>query len=150
MAPNNGQQVTIRLRCIALPGREFDGRSHVRLGIQKGKEVVDDHFADAEELSFTCQLRVAQDGETGKPNFLGPYAQGKPSERFLYLCWGERVTGVWDGFGRVKVHLKELPWPAVANAITAGKPIEAVITMTNQKGKPVYASLAQELITWQV
>ncbi len=150
MATNNTEQLTIRLRCIELPGREFDGRNNVRLGVQKGKVVIEDRLADAEELVFTCLLRVERNIESGKPNFLGPCAQGTPTERFIYLCWGERITGLWDGFGRVKVHLKELSWPSVEQAVATGDPIEAIIKMIDKKGGPLYASVKSDNITWKV
>lgn len=150
MAINDQQDLTIRLRCIDLPGREFDGKSNVRLGVQKGKVVIDDCLADGPEVIFSCPLRVERNGESGKPNFLGPYTQGTPTERFIYLCWGERIAGMWDGFGRVKVHLKELDWHSVEDAISTDKPIEAIIRMTDKKGAPIYASVKSENISWQL
>ncbi|MCB0145472.1 MAG: hypothetical protein KDE50_36650 [Caldilineaceae bacterium] len=150
MASNNQQEVMIRLRCIALPGRAIHDRSAVRLGIQKGKEVVDDLWAEGDEVDFTCSLRVEKNNATGTPNFLGPYAQGTPKERFIYLCWGERKGGAWDGFGRVKVHLKDLAWPAIEKAMATGDAVEAIIKMVDQKGRPVFASLKKENITWAV
>lgn len=150
MSTEDKQQVTIRLRCIELPGREIDGRSNVSLGIQKGKQVIEDQAADAAEIVFECPLRVEKNSESGKPNFLGPYAQGTPKERFIYLCWGERKAGAWDGFGRVKVHLKEITWSAVEQALTAAKPLEATVKLTNSKGQPIYASVGKEYITWHL
>src|SRR6476659_2767693 len=126
------QQIEIRLRCIELPGCEFNGRNQVRLGVQKGKEVIEDVLAETEAVAFTCLLRVERNTETGKPNFLGPYAQGTPQERFIYLCWGERKAGAWDGFGRAKIHLKEIDWHSVEKAISTGNPIEASIKMTDK------------------
>lgn len=149
MATNSLQQLIIRLHCIELPGCEFKGRNKVRLGIQKGKEVIEDVLAEAEAVTFTCLLRVARDSDTGKPNFLGPYAQGTPQERFIYLCWGERKEGGWDGFGRAKIHLKEIDWSSVEQTIATGKPLEAVIKMTDKKGNPLCASVGQDNITWQ-
>jgi hypothetical protein len=150
MATNQDQPLTIRLRCIDLPGRAFADRSDVRLGIQKGKIVIDDEPAAAPEVVFTCQLRVERNSETGKPNFLGPYAQGKPAERFIYLCWGERIGGMWDGVGRIKVPLKDLDWATVEQAIVGNRALEAVIRMTDQKGAPLYASVGSDFIMWQV
>ena len=150
VATNNLQQLMIRLRCIELPGCEFEGRNKVRLGIQKGKDVIEDVLAEAEAIVFTCLLRVEKNSDTGKPNFLGPYAQGTPQARFIYLCWGERQEGVWDGFGRAKIQLKDIDWPSVEQAISAGNPIEAIIKMTDKKGHPLYASVGKDNITWQL
>ncbi|MEZ4658938.1 MAG: DUF5990 family protein [Caldilineaceae bacterium] len=150
MGTNNHQEVKIRLRCIELPGRAIADRNAVRLGLQKGKEVIDDVLAEGDEIAFSCSFRVERNAATGMPNFLGPYAQGAPKERFIYLCWGERKGGVWDGFGRVKVHLKDLEWSAVEKAIAIGNPIEATIKMRDKKGGPLYASVKKENIIWEV
>lgn len=140
----------IRLRCIELPGCEFEGRNQVRLGIQKGKDVIEDVLAEAEAIVFTCLLRVERNSETGKPNFLGPYAQGTPQARFIYLCWGERKEGIWHGFGRAKIHLNTIDWHAVEQSIATGNPVEAIIKMTDKKGRPLYASVGKDKIIWQL
>lgn len=150
MDTNQPQALSIRLRCIDLPGRELKGRSQIRLGIQKGKDAIEDVLADAVEVVFTCSVRVARNEATGKPIFLGPYAQGTPSERFLYLCWGERNAGAWEGIGRAKVHLKAIEWATVEHAITTGHPLEATIKMTDKKGGPLCASVPSDHITWHL
>ncbi len=149
MSVNNSQSLLIRLHCIELPGCEVDGRTKVRLGIQKGKDVIEDVLAEAAEITFTCLLRVERNSETGKPNFLGPYAQGTPQVRFLYLCWGERKAGAWEGFGRAKIHLKAIAWDDVAQSVATGEPIEAIIKMTDKKGNPIYASVREDQISWK-
>ena len=154
MGANSQEQLTIRLRCIDLPGNELKDRSNVRLGIQKGKDVIEDVVVVgevvAEEIVFTCFLRAERDSVTGKPNFLGAYAHGTPKERFVYLCWGERKEGTWDGFGRIKVQLKEIEWDAVEKSISTRNPIEATIKMTDKKGQPIYASVKKDNIRWKM
>ena len=137
----NFQQITIQIHCHHLPGTRFDQRTAVRLGIQKGKNVVDDVPADAPQVTFTVPLRVERSADTGKPNFLGPFAHGTPQERFIYLCWGERQGEAWDGFRRAKVHLKHLTWPQVAAAIQQDQPIVFAFDMTDAKGGPACGSL---------
>jgi hypothetical protein len=114
------RQITIQLHCQNLPGVEFEGRAQVRLGLQKGQEVIEDVSADVESVSFTVPLRVEKNLKTGNPNFLGPFAQGKPEERFICLCWGERKGNDWDGFRRAKVHLKHLDWPVLEKSLETG------------------------------
>jgi len=150
MGTKNTQQLTIRLRCIDLPSPDTAGKHAIRLGIQKGKVVIDDRVVDVQEIDFTCVLRVEKNEASGKPNFLGPYAHGTPAERFLYLCWGERIEGQWHGFGRAKIHLKELAWHPVERAISTGEPIEATIRLSDKTGGPLYASLKGEQITWAI
>lgn len=145
----NQQEITIRLKCVELPGREFDGKKEIRLGVQKGREVIEDVSGDQKEVTFDCTMRVEKIAVTGKPNFLGPYAQGSVDERFIYLCWGERHEGMWEGFRRAKVHLKDIDWKTVENAIAGGKAIQAVIKMTDKKGCPLCASVGKDNIEWQ-
>lgn len=147
MSSDKQQVITVRIRCIDMP-TNFEGRNNVRLGIQNGKTVEDDQTLDAAELIFTCPLRVAPPVADGKPNFLGPYAHGKPAERFLYLCWGERTVNGWNGFGRIKIHLKDLSWSAVERAIASAIPLEVVVKLAGKEGKPVYASLGKEQVVW--
>lgn len=149
MAKGNQQEITIRLRCVELPGRTIGDRNAVRLGIQKGKEVIEDVLAEGEEIAFSCSFRVEKNAATGRPNFLGPYAQGTPKERFIYLCWGERKGDVWDGFGRVKIHLRDLEWSAVEKAIATGNALAATLKMRNPKGRPLFASVQKENIVWE-
>ena len=146
----NQQAITIRLHCIELPDLEFDGRTKIRLGIQKGKQVIEDVQADAEEVIFSCSLRVEKNAKTGKPNFLGQYAQGTPEERYLYLCWGERDGGQWQGFRRAKIYLKHIGWDSIEKSLSTGKPIEATIKMTDKKGCPLCAWVKEGNIEWKL
>lgn len=138
---NNPQEVKIVIRCRNLPGSRVGERTAVRLGIQRSKEVVEDVPADVPQITFTVSLRVEHNAETGKPNFLGPFAHGTPQERFIYLCWGERQRGVCDGFGRAKVHLKHLTWPQVEAALQQDQPIAFSFDMTDARGGPFCGSL---------
>ena len=142
-------QVTIRLHCIDFPGRDFDGKSDIKVGPQKGDEVVDDVFGDAKQADFLFDLRVERNARTGKPNFLGPYAHGKPDERFLYLSWGVRTGSLFQMFRRAKIPLSHLDWAAVETAARTNRPIRATLKMTDRKGGPLCASVKQEHIDWQ-
>jgi hypothetical protein len=134
-------QLLFLIHCHHLPGLQFDGRKAVRLGIQKGQDVIDDVPGDTAQVTFTIPLRVEQNAKTGTPNFLGPFTHGTPQERFLYLCWGEWKDGAWDGFRRAKVPLKQLTWEQVAAAIEQEQPIEFSFDLTDAKGGPVCGSL---------
>lgn len=141
--------VTIRLHCIDFPGRDFDGKQNIKVGPQKGDAVVDDVFGDAKKADFLFDLRVERNPKSGKPNFLGPYAHGKPEERFLYLNWGVRVGPFFHGFRRAKIHLRDLDWATVEKAIASGRPIEAVVKLTDAKGGPLCASVKPSHIEWR-
>src|SRR5687767_14618429 len=140
--------ITIRIHCYALPGASFAGRTGARLGVQKGKDVIDAVPGDASKVSFTLSFRVEKHPQTGRPNFLGPYAHGPVHERFIYLCWGECKDDHWEGFGRVKIHLNHFDWPLIESVIQQGIAIEAKVRMTDQKGAPRYASIKGDGIEW--
>jgi len=144
------QQLTVRLRCIELPGRKFAGKLNIKVGAQKSDEVIDDVFGDAPEVVFSFPLRVEKNSKTGKPNFLGPFAHGTPTERFLYLCWGERNGKAWLGFRRAKIHLNYIEWKSVEKAMKANGVIEATLKLTDKKGEPLCASVKADKIEWQL
>ncbi len=129
------REIAILIHCRDLPGIRFGERTAVRLGIQKGAEVVDDVLAEGDGMTFTAMLRVSG-RKTGEPNFLGPYAQGKPEERFLYLCWGERTADGWSLIGRAKVPLTHLNWPRLDKSWETGEPITLSVTMMDTRGRP--------------
>ena len=94
-------------------------------------------------------LRVERNAKTGKPNFLGPYAHGKPDERFLYLCWGVRNERHFHMFRRAKVQLSHLDWATVEKAARTKRAIEAVVRLTDAKGGPLCASVKPTHIDWR-
>lgn len=134
------REITILIRCHDLPGVRFEERTAVRLGIQKGQEVVDDALAEGASVTFQATLRIGG-RKSGEPNFLGPYAHGKPGDRFLYLCWGERMAERWDPFRRAKVPLTHLDWRRLDQAWNTGEPITLTVAMTDKRGGPVCGSV---------
>ena len=141
--------ITIRLHCIDFPGRDFDGKADIKVGPQKGDEVVDDVFGDANKADFLFDLRVERNPKSGKPRFLGPYAHGTPVERFLYLCWGVRHGPLFEMFRRAKIHVSHLDWATVETAARTKRPIEATLRLTDKKGGPLCATVKAEHIEWR-
>lgn len=98
------EQLKLKVICTELPGTRFeDPHSHepklkepVYLGIQRDKEVVEQVPADRREVIFYPEFRVGEKPD-GAPNFLGPYAQGRPADRFFIY------PGVWCA---IRVSLK--------------------------------------------
>ena len=88
----------LKVICTELPGTRFeDPHAHkpkikepVYLGIQRGKEVIEQVSADRREVVFYPEFRVGEKPD-GAPNFLGPYAQGRPADRFFIFpgAWCE-------------------------------------------------------------
>ena len=141
-------EIILKIRCYNLPGVQVGEHTAVRLGIQKRQEVVEDVAGDVAEAHFSAPLRV-EFTETGVANFLGPFAHGTPAERFLYLCWGERNGEQWEGFGRAKLQLKSLPYALLLHASETNSPLEVRVNITDEKGKPIYATMKEKQLFWQ-
>ena len=151
-------ELTIRLVCTQLPGTRFidpygqGPRVHepVYLGIQKGKEVIETIPGDARKAVFGPTFRVKR-LEDGTVDFLGPFAQGKRGERFVYLSWGvlarEREFRM---FRRAKIQLSHLSWKTVQAHLTAAQPIVAQLTLTDSKGCPLCATVKEPHIRWEL
>lgn len=81
-------------------------------GIQKGKgsnyETVLKQMSDSCDLHFEFPIKVKFD-EDNKPVFFGPFTQGPPKERFIYIdigtYAGQKNTG-WSR--RLKIPLKSI------------------------------------------
>ena len=144
--------LTIRLRCRRMPGTHFEERTGVRLGVQRGQEVVDDVAAEAdqEEVVFDLPIQVAMSPRTGTTDFKGPFVHGKRGARFLYLCWGERQGERWEGFRRAKVPLGNLNPVLLEQASRAGAVIETTLDMTDRRGGPVAGSFHDDEIAWSL
>jgi Family of unknown function (DUF5990) len=148
----------VRVVCTDLPGTRFrdphDGarpeRVPVHLGVQRGREVVDQVPADRRQVTFAVEFRVERRPD-GAPNFLGPFAQGPPEDRFFYLSWGvPEPSGTFAMFRRLKVHLGHLRWPEIRRAIRAGKPLTVTLRLTDDAGAPLCATPPAGHIRWDV
>lgn len=139
------QIVAFEFECVDLPPRAA-GVAHLRLGIQEGKIVQDDAPCTGEAIRFAFSLSVSFDQE--RVAFSGAAAQGPSNDRFVYLCWGERINGAWKPHGRAKVKLGVLSRTQVEAALRERRSLRARIKMTGRRGEPVAASLKPESITW--
>ena len=137
--------ITLLLRCWNLPAG-----CGLRLGIQKGKEVIDDVPPETPEVTFTVPLRLKASLPAGAGfDFAGPFVQGKKGERFLYLCWGEqRVGEAWENVRRAKLPLRYVTEYRVDAAQRSGSPIRVAIDMTGARGDPLCATIPEDYLTW--
>ena len=95
----------------------------------------------AEAVVF--DLEVAVDGglPDGQPRLLGPYVQGPPAARFVYLPLG-RYAGQADSEwgGRIKVPLSGFGWAEI-EALSPGARLVARIPGRSPNGGPALASV---------
>ena len=64
------QAVDFEFICTNMPGAHFEQSTDLRLGIQRGKEVVDDVPGDADRAIFRFSLRVKENPRSGQRIFL--------------------------------------------------------------------------------
>jgi hypothetical protein len=79
--------VRIRIEGRDLPGRTFGEHENVHVAVprrNRPKELLDMQPGDAGSVSWSF------DGEWKNGEIVGPYEQGGPGGRFIYLSWGDR------------------------------------------------------------
>ena len=143
----------IRIVGTDLPGREcppghnFPGYANVHVGMQSRRRppsLLDVQPGDADEVSWTIDCTVSGD------DIRGPYIQGPPGDRFIYLNWGSvGADGGTDMFRRAKLMLADVPHDVWAEAIESGVLIGR-LRLTDGKGQPLCAAVRPPVIEWSV
>jgi Family of unknown function (DUF5990) len=78
----------------------------------------------------------------------GPYVQGPPGGRFIYLSWGTvDHAGRFTMFRRAKLWLDALPSDVLRDAIHQGV-LVGRLGLTDRQGNPVCASVRPPTIDW--
>ncbi len=144
------REVTLELQIILTVVQPPPG---VLFAVQRGRdELLPAYAQTAESLSFALTVRLGPMRADGSFNFLGPYAQGTPDDRFVYVNSGVRAGQAdtpWER--RAKIKLGGIPRELVEAA--AGVPhraVQAHIHGTMRDGGPVCASVAPPAIAWQL
>jgi len=147
----------VRVVCTDLPGTCFRDpqdparpvKDPVFLGIQRGKEVIEQVPGDTKTATFTPEFRVERKKD-GTPNFLGPFAQGTADDRFFYLSWGVKgQDGRFAMFRRLKIRLGHLSAARVERACRSGEAITVRLRLTDAKGGPLCATPRPPHIEWE-
>jgi hypothetical protein len=141
--------VPLRIVGRRLPGSSWSGRTGIHVGVQKGTEVVGLVTGDAADAVFDIDLEVVE--TDGVPDFRGPYVQGRRGERFVYLSWGEvDDQGTFAMFRRLKLHLAPLVEQSTPERVLTAKKIQAVLELTDTRGRPLAASVRPPWVTWRI
>jgi len=110
--------------------------------LQRGRsELVPPSKESANALTFDFTLRAAP-GPDGQLRLLGPFAQGPPGKRFVYVNSGKhagQAESCWDR--RAKVPLAGVDASLVEQAAASGAVIEARINGTGRDGGPACATV---------
>ena len=102
-------------------------------------------------VTFDFSLTVADSRKDGLPNFKGPFAQGPPASRFIYIDVGTyagQKDTPWSR--RMKVPLQGITWALIRQVTSKpGHKLLARIPGTGKDGGPNCATV-QLLGHWQV
>jgi Family of unknown function (DUF5990) len=148
--------VQIRIEGTDLPGRSCgpssdrpDGYHNVHVGVQRrnhrdellGLVPGDDLEAT---WAFDCDAVAVASGFDVR----GPYVQGPPGGRFIYLSW---VTVEADEsmtlFRRAKLFLDAVPHDVMSAAVDLGL-LVGRLALTDSKGHPVCAAVRPPRVVW--
>jgi hypothetical protein len=116
-------------------------RIALQLGASGKAELVGPVEASAAALVFDFAILVDGPGPDGRPRLLGPFVQGPPSGRFVYLNSGTYAGEPGSSWGRrAKIPLGGLSWPLI-EAIGPGGRLEAHIAGKARDGGPACATV---------
>ena len=129
-------ELPIRITVLQVP-------SGVAFAIQRGKqELLPPSRSKDGSLIFDLSVRVSERNGGGSPNVLGPYAQGKPDDRFIYLNSGTMAGQADSCFTRrAKIKTGGITWKLVKQALADGATLEAQIEGRAGDGGPCCATV---------
>jgi|SRR5215217_1825123 len=134
------RQVTLRVIVERPPGG-------VDIGVQEGHgnnyKTVQTQRLTKQDLRFEFPIRV-KEGKNGEPNFLGAFAQGPATNRFIYLDIGTfagQTNTQWSR--RLKIPLTGITWPMIERASDASVIIETRVPGTGRDGGPTCGTVKQ-------
>jgi hypothetical protein len=148
----------IRIEASDLPGRccgpgpeRPAGHSNIHVGVQRRNqpgELLDLVPGDAPSATWTLDCR-ATSSSTGV-DLTGPYIQGRPGGRFIYLSWGTlEEAHDFKMFRRAKLQLDAVPPVILESAVERGL-LVARLGLTDITGNPLCAAVRPPLIDWSV
>ena len=125
----------------------------VTFAMQRGKdELLPPSKVSAKSQVFDLSIRVSERKADGAPNVLGPYAQGKPDDRFLYLNSGTMAgqeNSCWTR--RAKIKTGGINWKLIEQTFaTPGAVLEVQIEGQAKDGGPCCATVPLVNGGWKV
>ena len=132
-----------------------DPPSGVDYGIQHGSgsnyETLFVQQRKHEDVVFDFSLSIAENPKDGLPKFKGPFAQGPPASRFIYVDVGTyagQKNTQWSR--RMRIPLQGITWALIKQVTSKpGRRLAARIAGTGKDGGPSCATV-QLLGHWQV
>lgn len=137
---------SVRMRILVV-----DPPSGVRFAVQRGRSDLHEPLAEQQGvIQFEFSLRLGSPLPDGSVNFVGEFAQGPSSDRFVYLNSGT-LAGQADSrwTRRAKLKLAAIPREVVEAALSTSEGIiEARVLGTMDDGGPVCASVKPHAVVW--
>jgi hypothetical protein len=148
--PSVPRQSEVPVRLVLIdppPGVDF--------GIQRGRGSAGEAYSvqrsSGGDLSFEFSLTVAGTAKNHRPNFGGPFVQGPPATRFIYVNVGTyagQKDTPWSR--RMKVPLQHITWQLIESLVRRpGYRLTAQIPGRGKDGGPNCATV-ELLGEWQV
>jgi hypothetical protein len=150
--------VQIRLEASDLPGRSCGpsperpgGHGNIHVGVQRRNqpdEILGLVPGDAPSATWILECKATA-SLTGV-DLTGPYIQGRPGGRFIYLSWGTLDEApAFTMFRRAKLQLDAIPSATLEHAAALGV-LVGRLGLTDAKGNPLCAAVRPPVIGWSV
>ncbi|MFF1905403.1 DUF5990 family protein [Kitasatospora sp. NPDC058218] len=146
--------VRIRIEATDLPGRScpaapgFPGYDDIHVAVQRRgrpEELLEPVAGDAAGAVWTleCTAKALPAGV----DLLGPYVQGGPGARFVYLSWVAGGGGGRTMFRRAKLMLAAVERDTAEAAVRSGL-LVARLGLTDAEGQPLCAAVRPPSVVW--
>ncbi|MFB7470074.1 DUF5990 family protein [Kitasatospora sp. NPDC056184] len=133
--------------CPAAPG--FPGYRNIHVAVQRRErpgELLDPQPGDAPSAGWMLECTASP--APGGIDLKGPYVQGRPGQRFVYLVWGAvDEAGGFTMFRRAKLMLDAVDGQVAAEAVAAGR-LVARLGLTDARGHPLCAAVRPPQVVW--
>ncbi|GAB2988860.1 hypothetical protein GCM10023080_063200 [Streptomyces pseudoechinosporeus] len=149
----------IRIDAVDLPGLtcppgafardDVPAYRNIHVAVQRRDrpaELLDPKPGDAASATWTLACTTA--ASPGGTDVKGPYVQGRPGARFVYLSWGTvDDSGTFTMFRRAKLMLDAVPADVLDAAALTGL-LVGRLGLTDMRGGPLCASVVPPRIAW--
>jgi hypothetical protein len=132
------------------PGPDYpDGHPNIHVAVQRrNKPDALWGLVRADAPTAEWELECTATEQASGIDLKGPFLQGGPGSRFVYLSWGVvDEAEAFTMFRRAKLMLDGVPPDVLRRAVETGTLIGR-IGLTDEKGNPTCAAMRPPLIEW--
>src|SRR6266540_2826029 len=155
-AQTHNEGVRIRIEACDLPGSSCGpspdrpgGYHNIHVGVQRRNrrdELLGLVPAGAPAATWTVDCAAVR--SPAGVDVKGPYIQGPPGGRFIYICWGTvDKAGSFTLFRRAKLWFDAIPPAVIDSALDLGL-LVGRLGLTDRNGNPLCAAVRPPLIEW--